>query len=148
MVLSDLSIKRPVLAAVMSAVLVIFGLFAYAKLPVREYPDTDPPVLSITTVYRGASAEVIEAQVTQIVEESVSGIEGVKRISSTSRDESSSVGVEFTLERDIDDAANDVRDPRRPLDQPASRGGRDAAHREARERRAADPVAAPDQRPP
>ena len=110
MVLSDLSIKRPVLAAVMSAVLVIFGLFAYAKLPVREYPDTDPPVLSITTVYRGASAEVIEAQVTQIVEESVSGIEGVKRISSTSRDESSSVGVEFTLERDIDDAANDVRD--------------------------------------
>ena len=110
MVLSDLSIKRPVLAAVMSAVLVIFGLFAYAELPVREYPDTDPPVLSITTVYRGASAEVIEAQVTQIVEESVSGIEGVKRISSTSRDESSSVGVEFTLARDIDDAANDVRD--------------------------------------
>lgn len=110
MVLSDLSIKRPVLAAVMSMVLVIFGLFAYTKLPVREYPDTDPPVLSITTVYRGASAEVIEAQVTQIVEESVSGIEGVKRISSTSRDESSSVGVEFTLARDIDDAANDVRD--------------------------------------
>ena len=110
MVLSDLSIKRPVLAVVMSTVLVIFGLFAYDKLPVREYPDTDPPVLSITTVYRGASAEVIEAQVTQIVEESVSGIEGVKRISSTSRDESSSVSVEFTLDREIDAAANDVRD--------------------------------------
>ena len=94
----------------MSTVLVIFGLFAYDKLPVREYPDTDAPVLSITTVYRGASAEVIEAQVTQIVEEAVSGIEGIKRISSTSRDESSSVSVEFTLARDIDAAANDVRD--------------------------------------
>ncbi len=110
MVLSDVSIKRPVFAAVMSTVLVIFGLFAYDKLPVREYPDTDAPVLSITTVYRGASAEVIEAQVTQIVEEAVSGIEGIKRISSTSRDESSSVSVEFTLARDIDAAANDVRD--------------------------------------
>ena len=110
MVLSDVSIKRPVFAAVMSAVLVIFGLFAYDKLPVREYPDTDSPVLSITTVYRGASAEVIEAQVTQIVEEAVSGIEGIKRVSSTSRDESSSISVEFTLKRNIDAAANDVRD--------------------------------------
>ena len=110
MVLSDVSIKRPVFATVMSTVLVIFGLFAYDKLPVREYPDTDAPVLSVTTVYRGASAEVIEAQVTQIVEEAVSGIEGIKRVSSTSRDESSSVSVEFTLERDIDAAANDVRD--------------------------------------
>jgi len=110
MVLSDVSIKRPVFAAVMSTVLVIFGLFAYDKLPVREYPDTDSPVLSITTVYRGASAEVIEAQVTQIVEEAVSGIEGIKRVASTSRDESSSISVEFTLKRNIDAAANDVRD--------------------------------------
>ena len=110
MVLSDVSIKRPVFATVMSTVLVIFGLFAYDKLPVREYPDTDSPVLSITTVYRGASAEVIEAQVTQIVEEAVSGIEGIKRVSSTSRDESSSISVEFTLRRNIDAAANDVRD--------------------------------------
>ena len=110
MVLSDLSIKRPVFAAVMSTVLVTSGLFAFDKLPVREYPDTDAPVLSITTVYRGASAGVIEAQVTQIVEEAISGIEGVKRTSSTSRDESSSVSVEFALRRDIDAAANDVRD--------------------------------------
>ncbi|MDA0262033.1 MAG: efflux RND transporter permease subunit, partial [Proteobacteria bacterium] len=79
-------------------------------LPVREYPDVDPPVLSVTTVHRGASADVIEAQVTQIIEEAVAGIEGIDRVTSTSRDESSSVSIEFTLARDIDAAANDVRD--------------------------------------
>ncbi len=110
MVLSDVSIKRPVFATVVSAVLVIFGLFAYSKLPVREYPDVDPPIINITTIYRGASAEVIESQITQIIEEAISGIEGVKRVTSTSREESSSVSVEFSLDREIDAAANDVRD--------------------------------------
>ncbi|MSP52423.1 MAG: efflux RND transporter permease subunit [Alphaproteobacteria bacterium] len=110
MVLSDVSIKRPVFATVVSAVLVIFGLFAYLGLPVREYPDVDPPILNITTIYRGASAEVIESQITQPIEETVAGIEGVKRVTSTSREESSSVSVEFNLNRPIDAAANDVRD--------------------------------------
>ena len=110
MVLSDVSIKRPVLAMVMSAVLVIFGAFAFADLPVREYPDTDPPIVSVTTVYRGASAQIIETQVTQVIEEAVAGIEGIKRISSTSREESSSVTVEFRLSRNIESASNDVRD--------------------------------------
>ena len=110
MVLSDVSIKRPVLATVMSAVLVIFGAFAYDKLPVREYPDIDAPIVSVSTVYRGASAQIIETQVTQIIEEAVAGIEGIRRIRSTSREESSSVSIEFRLSRDIESASNDVRD--------------------------------------
>ena len=110
MVLSDISIKRPVLATVMSAALVLFGLFSYSQLSVREYPDIDAPIVSVTTVYRGASAQIIETQVTQIIEEAVAGIEGIKTISSTSREESSSVSIEFTANRDIDSASNDVRD--------------------------------------
>ncbi len=110
MVLSDISIKRPVLATVMSAALVLFGLFSYSQLSVREYPDIDAPIVSVTTVYRGASAQIIETQVTQIIEEAVAGIGGIKTISSTSREESSSVSIEFTANRDIDSASNDVRD--------------------------------------
>ena len=110
MVLSDVSIKRPVLATVMSAVLVIFGAFAYDKLPVREYPDIDAPIVSVSTAYRGASAQIIETQVTQIIEEAVAGIEGIRRIRSTSREESSSVSIEFRLSRNIESASNDVRD--------------------------------------
>lgn len=110
MFLSDISIKRPVFATVLSAVLVLFGFFAFNRMTVRELPDVDPPIISVSTVYRGASAEIIESQVTQVVEEAVAGIEGIKRINSTSRDESSSVSIEFRLDRDIDGAANDVRD--------------------------------------
>jgi multidrug efflux pump len=110
MVLSDVSIKRPVLATVISAVLILFGLFSYQQLTVREYPDIDPPVVSVNTTYRGASAQIIETQVTQIVEDAVAGIEGIKTIESTSREESSSVSITFHLSRDIDSAANDVRD--------------------------------------
>ncbi|SLN72892.1 efflux RND transporter permease subunit [Oceanibacterium hippocampi] len=109
MFLPDLSIRRPVLAFVMSAILVIFGIFSYRDLSVREYPDIDAPIVSVTTQYRGASATIIESQVTQVIEDSVSGINGVRRITSQSREESSSVSIEFTLERDIEDAANDVR---------------------------------------
>ena len=94
----------------MSAVLLIFGLFAFNQLTVREYPDIDKPVVSVNTIYRGASSQIIETQVTQIIEEAVSGIEGIDTINSTSREESSSVAIEFKVNRDIDSAANDVRD--------------------------------------
>lgn len=110
MVLSDVSIKRPVFATVLSLVLIIFGLFALRSMAVREYPDIDPPVVSVSTIYRGASAEIIESKITQIIEDAVSGIEGIRIITSVSREESSSVSIEFNLSRDIDAAANDVRD--------------------------------------
>ncbi|MCZ6522828.1 MAG: efflux RND transporter permease subunit, partial [Alphaproteobacteria bacterium] len=110
MVLSDVSIKRPVLATVVTLVMIIFGLFAYRSLTVREYPDIDPPVVSVNTTYRGASAQIIETQVTQIIEDAIAGIEGIKTIESTSREESSSVSITFLLSREIDAAANDVRD--------------------------------------
>ncbi len=110
MVISDISIKRPVLATVAALVLVIFGLFGYRQLTVREYPDVDPPIVSVSTTYRGASAQIIETQVTQVIEDAVAGIEGIKTIESASRDESSSVSIEFQLTRDIEAATNDVRD--------------------------------------
>ena len=110
MVISDLSIKRPVLATVFALVLVIFGLFSYRHLSVREYPDIDPPVVSVSTSFRGASAQIIESQITQIIEDAISGIDGIKVITSSSREDSSAVSIEFTLDRDIDAAANDVRD--------------------------------------
>jgi multidrug efflux pump len=110
MVLSDVSIKRPVFATVMSLLLVVLGLAAFTKLPVRELPQIDPPIVSITTTYRGAAAPVVETQVTEIIEGAIAGIEGIKAISSESRDERSRVTIEFRLNRDIDAAANDVRD--------------------------------------
>jgi multidrug efflux pump len=110
MVLSDVSIKRPVFATVLSLVIVIFGLFAFQKLAVREYPDIDPPIITVNTTYKGAAAEIVESQITQIIEDAVSGIEGIRSMVSTSREESSSVSIEFLLSRDVDSAANDVRD--------------------------------------
>ncbi len=110
MILSDVSIRRPVLATVMSLLLVILGATALVGLPVRQYPDIDPPVVSIQTTYRGASAEVIETKVTQVIEDRIAGLEGIEKLTSTSSDEVSSIVVEFSLERDIDEAANDIRD--------------------------------------
>ncbi|GIX11100.1 efflux RND transporter permease subunit [Elioraea sp.] len=110
MVLSDVSIKRPVFATVMSLLVVVLGLAAFTKLPVRELPQIDPPIVSITTQYRGAAAPVVETQVTEIIEGAIAGIEGINIISSESRDERSRVTVEFRLSRNIDAAANDVRD--------------------------------------
>jgi multidrug efflux pump len=110
MLLSDTAIKRPVFAVVISLLLVAFGLLAFERLPLREYPDIDPPVVSVRTVYIGASAEVIESRVTQIIEDRIAGIEGIKTINSTSLDGFSSINIEFKLTRDIDAAANDVRD--------------------------------------
>jgi multidrug efflux pump len=110
MILSDVSIKRPVFATVISLLLVVVGLASFFSLPVREYPAIDPPVISITTVYRGASAAVVDNQITEIIEAAVAGIEGIRIITSQSRDERSQVTIEFILSRDIDAAANDVRD--------------------------------------
>ena len=108
--ISDTSVKRPVLATVINLLLIVFGLFGLQSTSVREYPDIDPPVVSVRTSYPGASAAIIESQITQILEDGISGIEGIRSISSSSRDGSSQITVEFSLERDIDDAANDVRD--------------------------------------
>ncbi|MBW2268138.1 MAG: efflux RND transporter permease subunit [Deltaproteobacteria bacterium] len=109
MILSDISIRRPVLATVLSALLVTFGLLSFRGLPVREIPDVDPPVVSVEVAYRGASAAVAESRITLLLEESISGIEGIRSISSQSRDGESRVSIEFELDRDIEAAANDVR---------------------------------------
>lgn len=108
--ISDISVKRPVFATVLSLLLVIFGILAFYKLPQREYPDVNPPIVSIKTVYLGASAEVVETKITQPIEDSISGIEGIRTVESESQDGVSSVTIEFNIKRDIDAAAADVRD--------------------------------------
>ncbi len=110
MVLSDVSVKRPVFASVISLLLIAFGILSFLQLPVREYPDTSPPIVSINTSYPGAAAEVIETQITQVIESQINGIDGVNAITSSSRDGSSSISVEFNVSRNIDEAANDIRD--------------------------------------
>ena len=110
MILSEVCIKRPVFATVLSLIILLVGLIAYARLPVREYPRIDEPVVSVSTTYRGASAEVVESQVTKPLEDSLSGIEGVEVMTSQSRSEQSRINVRFTLKRDPDSAAADVRD--------------------------------------
>ena len=110
MVLSDTSIKRPVFATVISLMLIVLGLAALFKMPIREYPKIDPPIIQIVTTYRGASAPVVDNQITEILEGAVAGIEGIKSIQSQSRDERSQITLEFRLTRDVDSAANDVRD--------------------------------------
>ncbi|MFC7336475.1 efflux RND transporter permease subunit [Haloferula chungangensis] len=110
MLLSDISVRRPVLAAVMSLLIVAFGIVAYQRLQVREYPDIDPPIVSIETVYPGASAAVVERRITQLVEDQISTVEAIHNVSSTSVDEVSTVAVEFKIDRDIDAAANDLRE--------------------------------------
>ncbi len=110
MLLSDISVKRPVFASVLSLLLVVFGIISFLKLPLREYPAIDPPVVSIQTNYRGAAAAVVETRITQLIEDRISGVEGIEFIQSTSEDGQSSVRVEFSIDRDIDGAANDIRD--------------------------------------
>ncbi len=110
MKLSDISIKRPVLATVASLLLVVLGIISFTRLPLRELPDIDPPVVSIDTTYAGASAAVVESRITQVLEDAVAGIEGVDTLSSSSRNGRSSITLEFSLSRDIENAANDVRD--------------------------------------
>ena len=110
MVLSDLSIRRPVFATVMSLLLVVLGVIAYTRLTLRELPAIDPPVVSVSVEYPGASAAVVETRITQVLEDALSGIEGVETIVSQSSNGEGSISIEFSLDRDIEAAANDVRD--------------------------------------
>jgi len=109
-ILSDVSIKRPVFATVLSLLIVVFGLAALLGLPVREYPDIDPPVISISTEYTGAAAEVVDTQITQVIEGAISGIEGIRSIESSTEQGESRTSIEFSTTRNVDIAANDVRD--------------------------------------
>ncbi|KAA0264912.1 MAG: efflux RND transporter permease subunit, partial [Chlorobiota bacterium] len=110
MSLSSISIRRPVLAIVMSIVVVLFGAIGYTSLGVREYPSIDPPVITVQTNYIGANATVIESQITEPLEESINGIAGIRSLTSTSRDGRSIITVEFNVDVDLETAANDVRD--------------------------------------
>lgn len=110
MILSDYSIKRPVSAVVFSLLLVAFGLVAFDRLPLREFPNIDSPVVSVETLYRGASADVVESRITRLIEDRIAGVEGIRFIESNSEDGRSVISIEFNINRDIDGAANDVRD--------------------------------------
>ncbi|HRG71142.1 MAG TPA: efflux RND transporter permease subunit, partial [Thauera aminoaromatica] len=110
MVLSELCIRRPVFATVLSLLVLLVGLMSYSRLTVREYPNIDEPVVTVDTRYRGASAEIVESQVTKPLEDSLAGIEGVDVLSSISRQERSQITVRFRVERSADSAAADVRD--------------------------------------
>jgi multidrug efflux pump len=110
MILSDISVRRPVFAAVLSLLLVLIGIVSFTRLPVRDLPAIEPPIVSIDTSYRGANAQVVENQITQILEDRISGIEGIEAITSRSREGRSDIQIEFSATRNIDAAANDVRD--------------------------------------
>ena len=103
-------IRRPVFSTVMSLLIILCGIVSYFKLTVREYPNIDEPVVNVTTEYKGASAEIIESQISQILEPSIAGIEGIETLSSNSRSERSRINVYFRLGTNPDVAANDVRD--------------------------------------
>jgi len=110
MSLSSLSIRRPVLASVMAIAIVLFGVIGYTYLGIREYPSVDPPIITVSTSYIGANADVIESQITEPLEESINGIAGIRTLTSVSRDGRSTIRVEFNIDVDLEDAANDVRD--------------------------------------
>lgn len=110
MKISTMSIRRPVLASVMSFAILLFGIISFTRLPVREYPDIDPPIISVVTFYRGASPNVVETEITNILEEQFATLEGVKTLTSSSREQGSVITIEFELNRNVDEAANDVRD--------------------------------------
>ncbi len=110
MLLSDISVKRPVFASVISLLLIAFGIVSYDRLSLREYPDIDPPIVTVEVSYPGAPANIVETRITEIVEERIAGIEGIEFIQSQSQDGESNVTIEFSIDRDIDSAANDVRD--------------------------------------
>ncbi len=110
MQLSDLSVKRPVFAAVVAMLVAVVGVVGFFGLSVREYPDVDPPIVSVQTQYIGAAASVVETRVTQVLEEQLAGLEGLQTITSRSRDGQSDISIEFAAGRNVDSAANDVRD--------------------------------------
>ncbi|MFM2135766.1 MAG: hypothetical protein RL021_1166 [Bacteroidota bacterium] len=108
--ISELSLKRPILATVMNLLLILFGVIGYSFLGVREFPAVDPPVITVNTPYAGASADVVESQITEPLEKAINGIPGIRLISSTSSLGNSTITVEFNLDADLEAAANDVRD--------------------------------------
>ena len=110
MLISDVSVKRPVFAAVISLILVIVGLMSASSMSIREYPDIQRPVVSVSISYRGAASDIVEKRVTQVVEDQIAGVTGITKISSISYDERSVINIEFSRDRDIDSAANDIRD--------------------------------------
>jgi len=110
MLISDVSVRRPVFAAVISLILLIVGLMSMQSMSIREYPDIQRPIVSISTSYRGAASDIVERRVTQVLEDQLAGISGITKVSSRSFDERSSITLEFSRETDVDTAANDVRD--------------------------------------
>lgn len=110
MILSELAIRRPVFASVLALLLVTFGVLSFTRLPLRQFPDIEPPVVSIETRYPGAAASVVESRITQPIESRIAGISGIQAIESSSEDGRSRISIEFGLERDLDGAANDVRE--------------------------------------
>lgn len=110
MLLSDVSIKRPVFASVLSLLLIAFGIIAFDRLTLREYPAIDPPVVSIRTVYPGAASSIVETRITKVLEDRISGIEGIRFIESASENGVSNITVTFEVGQDMDAAANDIRD--------------------------------------
>src|SRR5205814_2038737 len=114
MILSRVSIQRPVLATMMNLVLVLFGIIGLSRLPVRELPDIDPPIVSVTTVFPGANAQVVETEVTERLEEEINNIEGIKTLTSQSREQVSSITIEFDLSRAIDLCAQDQQNVELP----------------------------------
>ncbi|MDP2469753.1 MAG: efflux RND transporter permease subunit [Candidatus Palauibacterales bacterium] len=110
MILSDTSIRRPVLTSMVAAALVLFGLLSFSRLSVRELPDVDPPIVSVSVFLRGANPRVMETTVTDILEEELSTLPGVRTLTSTSGEQNSNITIEFTLDRDLELAAQDVRD--------------------------------------
>lgn len=110
MLLSDVSVKRPVFASVISLLLIAFGLVSFDRLSLREYPDIDPPIVTVEVEYPGAPANIVETRVTELIEERIAGVEGIEFVQSSSSDGKSSVTIEFSVNRDVNEAANDVRD--------------------------------------
>lgn len=108
--LSDIAIKRPVFASMTSAALVLFGLIGFKQLAVREFPDVDPPIVSVSVTLRGANPQVMESAVTDVLEEQLASLEGLRTMTSNSSEQSSNINLEFNLDRPIEDAAQDVRD--------------------------------------
>jgi multidrug efflux pump len=110
MSLSTTSIKRPVLAIVMNLLLVLFGVIGFHFLGVREFPSIDPPIVSVRTSYPGANSDIIESQITEPLEKALNSIEGIKNMSSSSNQGTSNINIEFNLDKELEEAANDVRD--------------------------------------
>src|ERR1035437_4016547 len=110
MSLSDLSIRRPIICLVASILIMLIGVLRFGLLTVREYPNVDSPTVTVSTTYPGASAQVVETKITEPLEKEVSAVEGIRLIRSTSSEQTSTISVEFSLDRNIDEAANDIRD--------------------------------------